>query len=345
MPNAIDLNQACIPNEYSRLIARELRLQVRDLPGFLHLTQLTTEAFLEENTLLSPVQQIQILQNALSLSGDPTIGLRVGHRLSPMSHGMMGLLMNSSPNLLMMLKAIQAFVPTRMNFTRIELITTEDTLECHGHFDLDVDAEVLRVFSEAFALAFFEAAKLIIGRPLDEAELFFVHDQPEYCEQYQHYFPCKVSFSQSSTFVKLPLSICYIPNVSASQKNYAMAYEQCEKLLAQLFSERGTVSYQVKKIILSASSIMVSEEEVAADLFMSKRTLARKLKQEHTSFRHIRDDILSQQAINYLSETTMSVEAIAAQLNYYDSANFRRAFKRWFKLTPDQYRNQSKTAT
>jgi AraC-like DNA-binding protein len=36
----------------------------------------------------------------------------------------------------------------------------------------------------------------------------------------------------------------------------------------------------------------------------------------------------------------MSVEAIAALLNYHDSANFRRAFKRWFQVSPDQYRQR-----
>ncbi|MFT6331526.1 MAG: AraC-like DNA-binding protein [Bermanella sp.] len=48
--------------------------------------------------------------------------------------------------------------------------------------------------------------------------------------------------------------------------------------------------------------------------------------------------MLSQQAVAYLSDSHISVEAIAALLNYHDSANFRRAFKRWFQLSPDQYR-------
>ncbi len=73
-------------------------------------------------------------------------------------------------------------------------------------------------------------------------------------------------------------------------------------------------------------------------MFISKRTLARRLQSEGTAFRKIRDAILSQQAAAYLSDSNISVEAIAALLNYHDSANFRRAFKRWFKLSPDQYR-------
>ena len=85
----------------------------------------------------------------------------------------------------------------------------------------------------------------------------------------------------------------------------------------------------------------LSEDEAAASLFMSKRTLARKLKEENSSFRKIRDEILSRQAISYLCDSMLSIEAIAALMNYHDGANFRRAFKRWFGLSPDQYRQHA----
>jgi AraC-like DNA-binding protein len=93
-------------------------------------------------------------------------------------------------------------------------------------------------------------------------------------------------------------------------------------------------------MMLSRPPGTLSEEEAAASLFMNKRTLARKLKQENSSFRQIRDDILSQQAASYLCDSKLSIEDIAALMNYYDSANFRRAFKRWFGQPPEQYRQR-----
>ena len=104
--------------------------------------------------------------------------------------------------------------------------------------------------------------------------------------------------------------------------------------------KRGRASTQVKKLMLSHPAGFLSEENTAEALFISKRTLARKLKAEDTSFRQIRDEILSKQSAAYLEEGRMSVESISALLGYHDSANFRRAFKRWFSMTPDQYRQQ-----
>ena len=84
----------------------------------------------------------------------------------------------------------------------------------------------------------------------------------------------------------------------------------------------------------------LSEEDAAATLFMSKRTLARRLEQEGTAYRQIRDKILAQQASSYLRNSDISIDAIAALLNYHDNANFRRAFKRWFQVSPNEYRQQ-----
>ena len=113
-PPLIVSNTACIPSNYSRLIARVLELQVRDLPKLLALTQLSIEAFMQEDTLLTAQQQIQILHNGLRLSNDDAFGLKLGSRLTPPTHGAVGFLANSSPNLLTAIKALQTYLPTRM---------------------------------------------------------------------------------------------------------------------------------------------------------------------------------------------------------------------------------------
>ena len=336
----IDLNIACIPSNYSRLIARELGLQMRDFPKLLHLTGMTTEQFLRDDALLTTSQQIQIVINALQLSGGGALGLLLGRRLTPLTHGVMGLLVNSSPNLLTTMHAIQAFLPTRMNVARLELVTERGWLECHCHIDIDSSDAVLRCLSEALAMAFFECAHFILGRRLHEAVTYFAHSKPDYVEEYSEYLPGEVHFSQSRIMIKIPIAACRVPNVSASRESYALAYKQCEIILAQQHNQKGTCKYQVKKLMLSHPSGFLSEENTAEALFISKRTLARKLKAEDTSFRQIRDEILSKQSAAYLEEGRMSVESISALLGYHDSANFRRAFKRWFSMTPDQYRQQ-----
>ena len=62
-----DPSVACIPSNYSRLIARELDLQVSELPSLLYKTGLTVDQFMQEDTLLTSHQQIQIIHGLTHL--------------------------------------------------------------------------------------------------------------------------------------------------------------------------------------------------------------------------------------------------------------------------------------
>lgn len=140
--------------------------------------------------------------------------------------------------------------------------------------------------------------------------------------------------------IKIPLETCHIPNASATHENYVLAMRQCEVMLSQLKSHKCSTTYQLQKMMLSQPLGTLSEEDAAAALCISKRTLARHLAKEGSSYMQIRDKLLAEQARHYLLNSKLSVEAIASLLNYHNSANFRRAFKRWFELSPKEYRQQ-----
>ena len=128
--------QADIPSNYSRLIARELGLTARQLPKLLGDTGLDIVQLLRDESLLTAAQQIQILRNALELSGTPEFGLRLGRRLTPATHGAMGFVANSSPDLYAALQAVHTFLPTRASFIQVDLQQTEDYLECVVNFQV-----------------------------------------------------------------------------------------------------------------------------------------------------------------------------------------------------------------
>ena len=69
----------------------------------------------------------------------------------------------------------------------------------------------------------------------------------------------------------------------------------------------------------------------------------RRLKEEGTTFRALRSGQMNTWARRYLTQTALSVEAIAAVLGYQDSANFRRAFRVWESCSPSEFRRQHTT--
>ncbi|EDX89079.1 AraC family transcriptional regulator [Alcanivorax sp. DG881] len=331
-------SQASNPSHYARLIARELGLQAPDLGRLLPNTGLSVEQLLDEDSLLTGQQQVQLLNNALSISDDPAFGFRLGRRLTPATHGAVGFLALSSANLFEALQAIHLFAPTRMNFVRIELFDRGDWLECYGHFDMTLTDQMRRCLTEAFIMMFFETAESILGRPAHEVETLIDYPAPPYAPFYNEYLPGPYEFSAENFIAKIPKALCFYPNIAANHENYQLALQQCETMLSELRTNTQSFRYRVEKMMLSFPPGTLAEEEAAAALFMSKRTLARKLKNENTGFRQIQKDILSQQAANYLRDSKLTVDAIAALLNYHDSSNFRRAFKRWFSVTPETFR-------
>lgn len=342
-PDTEQLRKAEIPSNYSRLVARELNLTANQLPALLRGTGIEVVEFLDEDSLLSTAQLVQLLRNAQVLSGYPEFGLRLGKRLTPATHGAMGFAALSSPDLLSALRAIHTFLPTRVGVIQLNLQQVDCYLECGLTIKLTMDAALERCLSETLMMALLAFGEFIVGRPLYEAEIAFTHPAPEYHAIYSEYMSGRIDFNCDRLALSLPVALCVEPNASANHENYRLAMQQCEYMLAQLQDEKASYEVRLKKMMLSRPPGTLSEDEAAASLFMSKRTLARKLKMERSSFRQIRDEIMSQQAVSYLCDGKLPIEAIAELMNYHDSSNFRRAFKRWFGHSPEQYRKLVKS--
>ncbi len=77
---------------------------------------------------------------------------------------------------------------------------------------------------------------------------------------------------------------------------------------------------------------------IAEELNLSKRTLQRRLQQQHISFAQLRDQVRFHYSIGYLIEQNMSIDSISASLDFSDRTSFTNAFKRWTNLSPSTFR-------
>ena len=74
-------------------------------------------------------------------------------------------------------------------------------------------------------------------------------------------------------------------------------------------------------------------------MFVSERTLKRRLQEEEASFQQLVDQVRLERAQDLLRSTGMNLSQIADALGYADAANFTRAFKRWTGASPSHYRS------
>ena len=73
---------------------------------------------------------------------------------------------------------------------------------------------------------------------------------------------------------------------------------------------------------------------------MSPRTLQRALAREGVTFKEVRDDVLWDGVHGLLANPQCSVQAVAMQAGFADSAAFSKAFKRRMGCSPSDYRRR-----
>jgi AraC-like DNA-binding protein len=336
-------NELLMPSAYTRVIARELQLQERDLGRLLAGTGLPSDILQPgDETQLSAGQQLRILDNVINLVGVETAGLRVGAALEPASHGPLGFLALSSPTPRKALESLRDFLPTRIPLTALHLRDEGAELICEQQILIDVTPTQRRLMQEAFAMVVQQLVETVLGRRWQGAAFCFAHAKPGYYEHYADFLHGSCAFDAARTRVVIPAALLEAPSGAGDAATYEHTRQLCEQLLGDTPASVLTTRSRVRRLLLTLPPGSLSEEQVARFLFVSTRTLARRLAREGGSFRQLRDEVLADLAARQLMESGLSVESIAQSLGYFDSAAFRKAFRRWYGESPSEFRSSRK---
>jgi AraC-like DNA-binding protein len=100
-------------------------------------------------------------------------------------------------------------------------------------------------------------------------------------------------------------------------------------------SLRGTYSARTAQVIKKVLGKAVCNKNEVADLLaIHPRTLQRHLSDEGTSFEQIKTQIVSQEALRYLTETAIPMTHLASMLGFSEQATLVRFCKRHFGRSP-----------
>lgn len=174
------------------------------------------------------------------------------------------------------------------------------------------------------------------ARPVREAA--FAGPRPEYHALASSLMGCPVRYAQDWTGLAVALADLDRPLKTADPAAYAAAADICRRELDKLSSREGMCA-QLRRLLLQQPGGFPSLPVCARLLHLTPRTLHRRLVAEGSSYHQVLDDVRHTLAIEQLRSGRIAIEAIAYGLGYTDTANFRRAFKRWEGVPPSQYRS------
>ncbi len=201
------------------------------------------------------------------------------------------------------------------------------------------DLELLPFFCEELFASSTMIARELVGPALKPLRVEFSYPQPAHVADYADLFQCELVFNAEqnrmildSVWLANPL-----PGYNPLTANQALA------LCAQQRTPDGGEPHQ--EVVAAVERLLRSQlrdpprlTDVARALNLSERSLRRKLAESGRLFREIHDRVRAERALQLLQADTLSVAQIGNEVGFEDPREFRRAFKRWTGIAPQEAR-------
>jgi AraC-like DNA-binding protein len=294
--------------------------------------------------LNKPIQEIdtpRIIDNIYNYTKDEALMVKLGQRVDVTYFGSFGFALMSCSSFSEAIKLINRY--QLLLGTGINLNVLSDSH--NPQYTLRVSISILsnlqkKLLTELIISQSIYLLRIITNNDKLKFTISFQHEGINNKELYESILKCNVKFNQLHNEISVPIDLSKEKLVSANSAVHIIYEEQCERLLRDL-NKVENFSAATRRILLQAGDDLPDIKEVAFKLHMSESTLRRRLKEESSSYRIICDEVRDVLAKKYLTSTNLTISDIAMLLNYSEAASFRRAFIRWNKVTPNDYRHSN----
>jgi AraC-like DNA-binding protein len=294
------------------------------------------------DTLTSAQQYYTVLQCVTGLDVPADIGVRMGSRLRVTSFGMYGYALLCAPTLRTALGLAVRYHAMTNPLLPIRWSVDDASLVCvlpsRPELHLPkLDDALYRLLLEIQVATLVTLARDVMGAWCKPTQVSFPWPQPEHTDHLTQALQCPLLFTQTRCTFHFPRDWLDRAPHLADPLTAMQASHACAKLLEK-FDLHANLSRSVYRELTRVPGQFPSIERIASVLCMHPRTLRRHLKTEGSSYNALLDSARGALAHDYLCTTQMTIDDIAAALEFSDARSFRNAFKRWTGKTPSEVR-------
>lgn len=283
-------------------------------------------------------ERAAVMMRVLQLTGDRGLGLEFGLRATPAAHGHVGYAAMSCATLGEALALVVRYLHLRQRDVTLEL-SVQGTVAVLESRDTHQLGPLRHIIHECFVIGLYRMLGFLIGEERPPGALCFDWPEPDYYARYAARLPA-VHFDAPAVQLHLPADYLQRKLVMADSIAVKRAVEQCEREMATASPPAENLLDRVRAELMPRSDGYPDLESVAAGLFMSSRTLKRKLEARGTGFQQLLDDIRHRDALRLPENPDLDIQQIATALGYRDPPSFTRAFRRWSGRTPSEMRRK-----
>lgn len=304
---------------------------------------LKLEAF-DPSALIHPSLDWSIF-TAVAYDIHPEQGLWVGQQYTLTGYGPLLMLMLSSPTLSIALQKGEQYhalthlvghIQVRRHMAHMVVSYQPAAYPLKNVALLRAQTEVAGTFKfiqELFKMMRVSVPNMMVKLPFEQPH------HPEMRQQYRQYYGSNVIFAANQAEFHIPYDDVAFNIPTSDPYSFKLLDEQCARALARLQDgqDQPVIAQRVKDYLDLQCHRIPTMAETAAALNVPERTLRHQLQQVGMSYKQLREQLMQQKALQLLQSQQYSIEQIAEQLGYSESAAFNHAFKRWFGQSPKQY--------
>lgn len=269
---------------------------------------------------------------------DPAFALRAARCWHPSNLGALGHAWLASSTLRTGLERLQRY--SRILGEKAELGITNTREGLRFVYDHRRRDPLLRAIGADFAMSLvLDMCRMNYGASLRPMEVRLSRARPADTEPYRHFYGCPIRYQANEDSFQFSHRVAdeLLPTA-----NRQLAGTLDGILAAQLAAlDKNNVLARCKSNVLEQlPSGEASEEDMARQLHMSRRTLQRKLAESNTTYQKLVDDTRRDLALRYLEDPGKSITDVTFLLGFSGQSAFTRAFKRWTGMSPTQFREQ-----
>ncbi|MGQ3671449.1 AraC family transcriptional regulator [Xanthobacter sp. TB0136] len=170
------------------------------------------------------------------------------------------------------------------------------------------------------------------------SDLWFPFSPPAHVDAYRAMFPGEARFGAEGAGFSFSADYLALPPLRDETATRAMLQKALGLMVLQYRRDRLLVE-RVRLLLkarMTGASHLMTAEELAEMLHVSRRTLHRQLHEEGASLQQIKDDIRRERAMELLRRNNRPLKQVAHLVGFRNEKSFMRAFKTWTGHTPGE---------
>ena len=297
----------------------------------------------EPRARLSIPRYMRLGHAAIQLTNTPHLGLLMGQCSRLSQAGLAGITAAQAPTVREAARALIRFEPLYASNYRGSSSFHEDARGAWLRFySISPYNAYNRFVVDSVLASWAQQLSSLAGQPVAVEKVCIEFAAPSYAARYGETFACPIEYAASCNQLHLNQASLALRNPQHCPSTWRHLLEICERELQHLTRTRSLR----ERITQLLGPMLHGREpdmgEMATRLQLPTWTLRRKLAEEGTQFRTILNDTRRDLAIAYIRDTELAFGEIAYLLGFASAEAFQRAFKRWNKQTPGEFRRQQR---